>query len=252
MADSYQVLAICMLLVAISCVSRARDCIPVHGYESCACYFPAVNDTREYVNLLPLKTNSSSPRFTSKTKNKWYISYSPCAEFSEFVGENSTTTVSCSKTSVARWTNLSAHQCDSLGDEASGKFEMDVDNELIKSNLTLKFQNSKSKHRAVISLICNQSLPQNEAVFEYVGTKNDPVDTYYLSLTSACCCQGKCGIPPEIPYTAKTPTGSSSKSGGLKSWEIAVITIGGVLLLVLMGGMEGCIQGPVRNRKTAC
>ena len=47
-------------------------------------------------------------------------------------------------------------------------------------------------------------------------------------------------------------TGSSSKSGGLKSWEIAVITIGGVLLLVLMGGMEGCIQGPVRNRKTAC
>ena len=63
MADSYQVLAICMLLVAISCVSRARDCIPVHGYESCACYFPAVNDTREYVNLLPLKTNSSSPRY---------------------------------------------------------------------------------------------------------------------------------------------------------------------------------------------
>ena len=42
-------------------------------------------------------------------------------------------------------------------------------------------------------------------------------------------------------------TGSSSKSGGLKSWEIAVITIGGVLLLVLMGGMEGCIQGPVRK-----
>ena len=63
MADSYQVLAICMLLVAISCVSRARDCIPVHGYESCACYFPAVNDTREYVNLLPLKTNSPSPRY---------------------------------------------------------------------------------------------------------------------------------------------------------------------------------------------
>ncbi|RMX49683.1 hypothetical protein pdam_00024959 [Pocillopora damicornis] len=74
----------------------------------------------------------------------------------------------------------------------------------------------------------------------------------YLSLTSACCCRGKCGIPPEIPYTTKTPTGSSSKSGGLKSWEIAVITIGGVLLLVLMGGMEGCIQGPVINRKTAC
>ena len=29
-------------------------------------------------------------------------------------------------------------------------------------------------------------------------------------------------------------TGSSSKSGGLKSWEIAVITVGGVLLLVLI------------------
>ena len=36
--------------------------------------------------------------------------------------------------------NLSAHQCDSLGDEASGKFEMDVHNEFVQSNLTLKFQ----------------------------------------------------------------------------------------------------------------
>ena len=26
------------ILAAISCVSHARECIPVHGYESCACY----------------------------------------------------------------------------------------------------------------------------------------------------------------------------------------------------------------------
>ena len=44
--------------------------------------------------------------------------------------------------------------------------------------LCLCHRNSKSKHRAVISLICNQSLPQNEAVFEYVGTINVQVDTY--------------------------------------------------------------------------
>lgn len=235
MADSKQVFAICMLLATISCVLCARECIPVHGYESCACYFPAVNNTRRYVNLLPLKINSSSPRFTSKTENDWYISYSPCGEFSEFVGENSTSTTSCSKTSVARWTNLSAHQCDSLGDEASGKFEMDVHNEFIKSNLTLKFRDERSGHRAVISLICNYSLPQNETFFEYVNTSNIPVDTYYLSLTSECCCPGKCGIPPEIPYTPEIPTGSSSKStGGLEKWQIAVIVVGGVLLLLLI------------------
>ena len=51
------------ILAAISCVSHARECIPVHGYEICACYCPAVSETRKYVNLLPLKINSSSPRY---------------------------------------------------------------------------------------------------------------------------------------------------------------------------------------------
>ncbi|XP_022808961.1 uncharacterized protein LOC111345940 isoform X1 [Stylophora pistillata] len=143
MEDSNQVIAVCMLLAAISCILRARECIPVHGYESCACYFPGVNDTWKYVNLLPLKINSSSPRFTSMTEKDWYISYSPCGEFSEFVGENSTRTISCSKISVARWTNSSAHQCDSLGDEANGKFEMDNQDEFVKSNLTLKFNKTR-------------------------------------------------------------------------------------------------------------
>ncbi|XP_022808962.1 uncharacterized protein LOC111345940 isoform X2 [Stylophora pistillata] len=180
MEDSNQVIAVCMLLAAISCILRARECIPVHGYESCACYFPGVNDTWKYVNLLPLKINSSSPRFTSMTEKDWYISYSPCGEFSEFVGENSTRTISCSKISVARWTNSSAHQCDSLGDEANGKFEMDNQDEFVKSNLTLKFKDEKSGHGAVISLICNNSLPQNETFFEYIGTSYVPVDTYVL------------------------------------------------------------------------
>ncbi|XP_027039312.1 uncharacterized protein LOC113667655 [Pocillopora damicornis] len=164
MADSYQVLAICMLLVAISCVSRARDCIPVHGYESCACYFPAVNDTREYVNLLPLKTNSSSPRY-----------------------------VLCSLCKVGK-------------------------------NQELKISNAQEK-TIYFDSQCICTICSNAVLYIF---------KQYLSLTSACCCQGKCGIPPEIPYTAKTPTGSSSKSGGLKSWEIAVITVGGVLLLVLI------------------
>ena len=48
---------------ATSCVSRVRECIPVHGYEICACYFPAVSETRKYVNILPLKINWSSPRY---------------------------------------------------------------------------------------------------------------------------------------------------------------------------------------------
>lgn len=63
MAAIEQTKVICILLAALGCVSLARECIPVDGYESCACYMEGANNTREYVNLLPLKGNSRTPRY---------------------------------------------------------------------------------------------------------------------------------------------------------------------------------------------
>ena len=57
-----QFVVICILLAGISCVSRGFECIPAEGYEGCACYTEK-NNTKEYVNLLPLKKDSSTPRY---------------------------------------------------------------------------------------------------------------------------------------------------------------------------------------------
>ncbi|KAL9958105.1 hypothetical protein ACROYT_G035076 [Oculina patagonica] len=140
MTDKQQVVVICILLAGIFCFSFALECKPADGYESCACYMEGVNNTREYINLLPLKGNSSAPRFTAKGEDQWFYSYSPCAEFSEFVGENNTGYIPCVNTSAARWTNLSTHRCDGLGNEASGTFKSATIDPLVKSNLTLNFE----------------------------------------------------------------------------------------------------------------
>ena len=63
MATKQAVLAIYLLLAVVCCNSTALECIPAEGYESCACYMEGVNNTREYINLLPLKGNSSNPRY---------------------------------------------------------------------------------------------------------------------------------------------------------------------------------------------
>ncbi|XP_020615252.1 uncharacterized protein LOC110053371 [Orbicella faveolata] len=256
MANKQEVLAICMLLAAVCCTSIALECVPAEGYESCACYMEGVNNTREYINLLPLKGNSSNPRFTTKPVNEnfWYYLYSPCAEFNEFVGQNQTGYLPCVNASVARMTNLSTHRCESLGDKASATFKSANISEFIKSNLTLNFRSSQAQHHsAVISLICSDSMPNNESILEYVGTQNNLTDTYYLSLTSKCCCPGKCGIPP-VPLRTTVPLNTTTKapetptaakqSGnkGLKTWEIIAIAAGGVLLVLLIVGVYCCCR----------
>jgi len=44
-------------------------------------------------------------RFTTNPspENKWYYLYSPCAEFSEFVGENNTGFIPCVNASVSTY-----------------------------------------------------------------------------------------------------------------------------------------------------
>ncbi|XP_074628576.1 uncharacterized protein LOC141886335, partial [Acropora palmata] len=104
--------------------------------------------------------------------------------------------------------------CESLGDDSSAKFlstKVGDDDGNIKSNLTLAFRNSISGHGAKISLICNETMTENEAIFEFINVTNIPTDTYYFTLTSKCCCKGKCGVPPVITPTGtkESPTGKS-------------------------------------------
>ena len=70
MSEKQQFIVICTLLVGFCCVSLGFECKPAEGYEGCACYTEKndslKNITREYVNLLPLKGNSSTPRYQCK------------------------------------------------------------------------------------------------------------------------------------------------------------------------------------------
>ncbi|KAM7440627.1 hypothetical protein ABFA07_010158 [Porites harrisoni] len=245
MSDKQQLLVLLIILGGSSLGTVAFECTAVKGYDGCACY-EEKNNTKIYVNLLPLKENSSTPRFTVKDKDSYYISYSPCGVFSEFVNKTRPGDNSCVNASVARWTNESVLSCESLGNDANSEFVSSVPGDAggnITANLTLKFRSRAAEHHsAVISLVCNETLPENETVFEYINTVNIPTDIYYLALTSKCCCPGKCGTPPAIPTkptalpTPKTkPTENKSlSSGSLKTWEIIVIAAAGVVVLVLI------------------
>ncbi|CAH3150067.1 unnamed protein product [Porites lobata] len=238
MSDIQSFAVIYLFLAGFCCISMGVDqCIPAKGYEGCACYRETVNKTKEYVNLLPLKTDSSIPRFTVMDKDGYYISYSPCGVFSEFVGENMTGYSPCIEATVARWTNISVHRCESLGEDANATFVSTVDGDdggFITSNLTLKFRSGeKEHHSAIISLVCNDTLPESKSYFRYINTSNMPTDTYYLELTSKCCCPGKCGSPPEPPPSQSTgpssapPTGHSTvvSSSVLKTFEMGLLTL---------------------------
>lgn len=258
MANKQAVLAICILLVAVCCTTIALECVPAEGYESCACYMKGVNNTREYINLLPLKGNSSNPRFTTVGEGNWYYLYSPCGKFNEFVGEKQIGYLPCVNASVARMTNLSTHRCDSLGDKDKATFKSASIEGFIKSNLTLNFMSSDAKHySAVISLVCDDSVAKNESILEYVGKDTRQEVIYYLSLTSKCCCPGKCEIPPvpliplnsttkepTTPTTTATPISptAAKQTGdkGLKTWQIILIAAGSALLVLLIVGLVCC------------
>lgn len=68
MSDIQSFAVIYLFLAGFCCISMGVDqCIPAKGYEGCACYRETVNKTKEYVNLLPLKTDSSIPRYVSSS-----------------------------------------------------------------------------------------------------------------------------------------------------------------------------------------
>ena len=61
MSDKQQLLVLLIILGGSSLVTVAFECTAVKGYDGCACYVEK-NNTKIYVNLLPLKENSSTPR----------------------------------------------------------------------------------------------------------------------------------------------------------------------------------------------
>ncbi|XP_015757126.1 PREDICTED: uncharacterized protein LOC107336572 [Acropora digitifera] len=247
-SDTHQSAWIVFLFAGIWCVSFASECVPPYGYKGCACtYSPKEINNTEFVNLLPLKSNSSSPRFTTEDTIKWFYSYSPCGVFNKFINQNQTGYKACVKASVGRWTQESTHRCESLGDDSSAKFlstKVGDDDGNIKSNLTLAFRNSISGHGAKISLICNETMAENEAIFEFINVTNTPTDTYYLALTSKCCCKGACGIPPVIILTRSTtgPTKGGSPKQAKEAWKIALIVIGGVLFVLIVALIVYCCK----------
>ncbi|KAK2548417.1 hypothetical protein P5673_031387 [Acropora cervicornis] len=108
-SDTHQLSWIVFLFAGIWCVSFASECVPPYGYKGCACMnSPKEINNTEFVNLLPLKSNSSSP--------------SPCGVFNKFINQNQTGYKACVKASVGRWTQESTHVCESLGDDSSAKF----------------------------------------------------------------------------------------------------------------------------------
>ena len=67
MPDIQSFEVIYLFLAGFCCISMGDHCIPAKGYEGCACYRETVNKTKEYVNLLPLKPDSSTPRYVSSS-----------------------------------------------------------------------------------------------------------------------------------------------------------------------------------------
>ena len=49
---------------------------------------------------------------------------------------------------------------------------------LLKLLYLLYCRNSISRHGAKISLICNETMAENEAIFEFINVTNIPTDTY--------------------------------------------------------------------------
>ena len=45
-----------------------------------------------------------------------------------------------------------------------------------------------------ISMICNRTRPQYDAIFKYLGKYTEPGIAYYFSLEGSCCCPDACTV----------------------------------------------------------
>ena len=191
-------------------------CSPAQNnkYESCACM---VERTNSYVNLNGIIGNCSHqpggceiPRFTVSGYNKWDYAFQPCISFGMFqkVNHSRPGDKSCSNAAATRYTTESASICNSLGSQSEFQFvvQQPKNKKLVVSNLTLIFRNPDTLSSAVISLICNSSVPANESIFTFHGIDNNPSPQYYFALESVCCCPGGCNVTFPIHNKSPDPT----------------------------------------------
>eukprot|EP00794_Sanderia_malayensis_P012077 gene12076-13321_t len=204
-------------------------------YESCAC---VMQKSGGIINLNGIISNCSysskgcvTPRFTVQGLDTWTYSYHPCEDFSLF--QNLTRKFPgyrpCKNVASARYTSLSVHECDGLGQQSRASFrvrESLKNNSFITSNLTLEFQNKTTQNSAVISLVCNSSVPANESIMTFLGIKNVPYNTYFMSLESECCCPNGC-------YLADLPSDERQFKPSKDFWYIVAIACGIVLFLMI-------------------
>ncbi len=223
-------------------VPPADSCEAVEGpYKNCAC---VMQKTGGIINLNAIINNCSyaprgciTPRFIIKGSDGWTYAFHPCADFSLFQNETHVYPGyrPCKNVASARYTRLSTHECDGLGKQANSSFkirQMDKAN-FITSNLTLEFHNKTTKNSAIISLVCNSSIPANESVMTFLGIKNYPYNAYFMSLESECCCPDGC-------FFAYTKTDKRNFTPTKDFWYIIAIAGGIILLLIICVLVVAC------------
>jgi len=206
-----------VLLEDESEIIKSHDrCSPAQNnkYRSCACM---VERTKSYVNLNGIIRNCTHepggckvPRFAVPGADKWDYAFQPCISFGMFqkVNHSRPGDKSCSNAAATRYTTESASICNSLGSQSEFQFvvQQPKNKKLVVSNLTLIFKNPDTLSSAVISLICNYSVPANESIFTFHGIDNNPSPQYYLALESVCCCPGGCNVTFPIHNKNHDPT----------------------------------------------
>ena len=203
-------------------------------YQSCAC---RIERTKSYVNLNGIIRNCTYdpsackvPRFVISGFQKWDYAFQPCHPFGMFqnVSHRHAGDKSCKNAAVTRYTTESAFICDSLGSQSDFIFRVQepFNQTLVTSNLTLTFQNPKTLSSAVISLVCNSSIPVNESLFTFKGISNAHSPTYYLALESICCCPGGCNVTFPI-YDKRNPEPTEG------FWVMVGIIAGIVLVMII-------------------
>ena len=208
-------------------------CKPVGNekYQSCACI---ISRTGGIINLHGIINNCTDarggckvPRFTAWGTDKWNYAYHPCFQFSLF--QNETVVYpgyrSCKNVAAARYTQATTKECDNLGSQSSFEYQnhqINI-NKSIVSTLSVVFKTNKNS--AVISLVCNMSIPANESKFSFLGITNIPSPTYFMAVESSCCCPDGCKVT--------FPTGAQTDKPTKGFWIIVAIILGIVVLLII-------------------
>lgn len=188
-----------------NCYGATKSCDPIQGLTGCAC---RMSDTQKIIALGDLVKNDTQrriPRFKTQDGISWDFGYHPCNNFNMF--DNVTNPrpghKKCVNVTAARYTSISAHICDSLGNMESGVFKYVVNPTFLSnySGVSVTYRDASSVG-AVIYLVCNKGLSLSDSRFNYLNVTEGVQETYYFSLESRCSCPGGCYVKIPKPSAA--------------------------------------------------